>query len=46
MSTLARMLNSMLNGAIMVTVCANAISSIVGVTIAIGGLGGAVTDAQ
>jgi hypothetical protein len=44
MGTLARVLNDMLNGAIMGTVYASAISAIVGVTI--GGLGGAVTDAQ
>ncbi len=44
MGTLARVLNGMLNSAIMGTVYANVISGIVGVTI--GGLGGAVTDAQ
>ncbi len=44
MGTLARVLNGMLNGAIMGMVYANAISGVVGATIR--GLGGAVTNAQ
>jgi hypothetical protein len=44
MDTLARVLNGMLNGAIMGTVYADAISSVIGASIE--GSGGAVTNAQ